>query len=55
MKSLETDNLKLLRSRLESEERGAFRVGKGKLIQEFAGDSDEEDEEDLKKIEEMLR
>ena len=52
---MESDNLKLLRARLESEERGAIRIGKGDLVKEFSGDSDEEDEENIRKIEHMLR
>ncbi|XP_063725046.1 calcium-dependent secretion activator 1-like isoform X2 [Symsagittifera roscoffensis] len=41
---LETDSLKLLRSRLEAEERGASKLGKGNLVTEGVADSDEEDE-----------
>ncbi|XP_075263104.1 calcium-dependent secretion activator 1-like [Convolutriloba macropyga] len=44
VKQLETDNLKLLRNRLEAEERGASRLGKGNLVTEGVADSDEEDE-----------
>ena len=43
-----------LRARLESEERGAIRIGKGDLVKEFSGNSDE-DEENIRKIEHMLR